>query len=513
MSSSPSLRLERERDLYRDLLERVGDDDPLSMLDYGLTRLRELVGAEVGYVELEDDATGERKSWFAHFGLDEQMLEVVRERVSLGVIGEARATGKVVHVPSAMLDERFAGRDSVQRGQLEAVLCVPISAQGVSGAVYLQGRVDGGPFSDADVTCVQVVANFLASQSVVVLELLRRRRGEDATAGVRSRLRAEGVLGRSAGLARLLERVTVVAEMEDNVLLLGPPGGGKSTLARVVHDNSRRGDAPFVEINAPTIPETMLEAELFGAQPGAFTGAPAKGLKGKVAAAEGGTLFLDEIGELTLPVQAKLLHLFESKQYYPVGAVDPQTANVRFVAATNRDLVEAVARGEFRSDLHDRLRQIELRVPSLDTRREDIPLLASHFCAEICTANGLPPMDISAVALTHLEFSSWPGNVRQLQNRCRDAVINARIERVDTIELRHLFADGRDLSEVDAPAGEHRNGYRAARDAFERDFFSAALERHDWNVSQTATGIEVSRSHLNDKIKRLGLRRRGKGPS
>jgi Nif-specific regulatory protein len=495
-------RSHREREIYRRCLELFRAEDPSPLVRDTLELLRGFVDAEHGYIELHDIVTGTEQTWSAASGLDDETLEVVRERISRGVIAEAIVTGRVVHVPSAMLDERFGVRESVRRGKIEAVLCIPLTAEGLSGVVYLQAHAGGGPFGDEDVACAQTVAQFVASVGRMLLELLRRRRVRDVTVDIRGKLKADAVLGRSAALARVLERVAAVAPLEANVLLTGPSGSGKSMLARVLHDNSRRSAGPFIEINAAAIQETMLEAELFGALAGAFTGAPQKGLPGKVAAAQGGTLFLDEIGELRPELQAKLLQLAQSRQYYPVGSTAVRTADVRIVAATNRDLPKAIASGAFREDLFHRIKGVEIKLPPLDARREDVPSLAIHLCERFCRDSGVPPMGFSPAALVHLELAPWPGNVRELENRCRDAVVNARVEGSTTIELRHLFTD-------EASLEDEGRTFRHARQQWERAFLVAELRRREWNVSLTADELEMSRSHLNALIKRYGLSREG----
>ena len=336
-----------------------------------------------------------------------------------------------------------------------------------------------------------------------MLELLRQREAVDATRSARDNLKVSGILGRSEALAAVLERLGAFAPLETNVLITGPSGTGKSMFARALHDNSGRAQGPFVALNCAAVPEALAESELFGADKGAHSGTAQHGTEGKVAAAEGGTLFLDEIGELPLGVQAKVLHLVQNKEFYRLGSGTPRRADIRIVAATNRDLERAIAERTFREDLYYRLHGLRLRVPSLAERREDIGLLARHFFADGCERNGFPRMEPSVALLAAIEQEEWPGNVRQLASRCEEAVVNAGIDKAGAIELRHMFP-----RDADDGTPQRALTFHAARQQWERSFIMATLEQEDWNVAKTARALEMSRSHLNALIRRYELRRR-----
>ncbi|MBV1862649.1 MAG: sigma-54-dependent Fis family transcriptional regulator, partial [Nannocystaceae bacterium] len=404
---------------------------------------------------------------------------------------------EVVHVASAMLDERFSVRASVKLERIEAVLCVPLTAPSSAGVVYLQNLMGGGSFSSDDVTVVRTVAEYLGTLTSRLLELNRRRLEQDCTAQVRKRVRTEGLIGRSAALAGVLERLELLASMDANVLITGPSGTGKSFFAHLLHQNSARADAPFIALNCAALPEGLVENELFGAERGAHSTAAAP-IGGKVATAEGGTLFLDEVGELPLAVQAKVLQLVQNREYYPLGGTRAVQANVRIITATNRELEHELENNAFRKDLYYRIRGVQLRVPPLVERREDIPLLVEYFCAQSCERNGLQPLRPSPAALVAAEFSDWPGNVRELASACEEAVVNARLERALEIEPHHLFPSG-DASE--AP------GFHESRQQWECSYLEKVLSKHDWNVAQSARALRISRSHLNAMIRRCELRR------
>jgi len=241
------------------------------------------------------------------------------------------------------------------------------------------------------------------------------------------------IVGTSPALRRVLDIATQAAPSTATVLVLGESGTGKELLARFIHENSSRARGPFVAVNCAAIPETILEAELFGHERGAFTGAVAK-REGRFAKAAGGTLFLDEIAELSPSVQVKLLRVLQEGEYEPLGG-DTEKADVRIVAATNRDLFAEVQAGRFREDLYYRLNVIAVTAPPLRARREDIPLLVDHFLGVYCAKNRRPRLQVSRDALQKLADYAWPGNVRELENVIERAVVLCRGETLTLDDL------------------------------------------------------------------------------
>lgn len=486
-SKSDGSRHLLERDLYRKCLSLVRVDDPRPLLDEAVRLLVEIAGARAGYIELRDARASESRSWTAAAGIEADERARIVDRISKGVIAEAIETGETVHVASAMLDDRFSILESVQLEKIEAVLCVPLEGNDATGVVYLQNQRGGGQFSEDDVACVRTVADYLGTLSARLLELQRRRQQEDRTVQLRERLELHDLVGRSSSIATVLERLELLASMDNTVLITGPSGAGKSLFARLLHDNSARRDRPFVALNCSAVPASMLEGELFGGEG-----------RGKVAAAEGGTLFLDEVTALPIPVQAKVSQLAQTGEYFPRGGTAAHTATVRILAATNRDLEEELEKRAFRKDLYYQLRGVQLRVPAVIERREDIPLLVRHFCAASCEKNGFDPIRPSPSALVAAEFFDWPGNVRELASACEEAVVNARLDRVPEIEPRHLFP---------STGGDEAPSFQEARRHWECSFLEQTLTKYDWNVARTARALQMSRSHLNALIRRCALRR------
>jgi two-component system response regulator HydG len=248
------------------------------------------------------------------------------------------------------------------------------------------------------------------------------------------------IIGSSPALRRVLEVATQAAPSSATVLVLGESGTGKELVARFIHEHSSRARAPFVAVNCSAIPETILEAELFGHERGAFTGALSR-RDGRFAKAAGGTLFLDEIGELSPSVQVKLLRVLQEGEYEPVGG-DTVRADVRILAATNKDLRAEVAAGRFREDLFYRLNVIAITAPPLRARREDVPLLVDHFLAVYCGKNNRQRLEAPRDVLQILADYSWPGNVRELENVIERAVVLCRAERLSVDDLPEHIRQG-----------------------------------------------------------------------
>jgi len=505
VQSADIVKLQRERDLYLRLLSLGRQKELEPFLREALELIVEVSAVHQGYLELhDDDESGtEVPRWCIAHGLSPEEIEGVRKVISRGIIAEALATGQTVVTPSALLDPRFSGRDSVRLGKIEAVLCAPIGEGPARGVLYLQGGANSGLFSDEARACAETFACHLAPLVDRLLVQHRRQAAADPTRALRQTLRLDGVIGSSPALAQVLRQVALVAPLDVSVLLTGESGTGKSQLARVIHDNGPRAGQPFVELNCATLPETLIESELFGALPGAHSTASRR-IEGKVAAAERGTLLLDEIGELTPVAQAKLLQLLQSKEYYPLGSNKPMRADVRLITATNTDLKRAVAERRFREDLFYRIQLLPVRVPTLAERRADIPELAAYFCSSACERHALPRLELSHNAIRALQSAEWPGNVRQLANAVQAAAIRAAGDGVTQIERTHLFPDtSAETADARAPLT-----FQEATRRFHEQLLRETLQETQWNVVETARRLDLARSHVYNLIRAFGLERR-----
>jgi Nif-specific regulatory protein len=509
--------LQRERDLYLQLLNLGAMDALEPLLRDALAILTEVSGAHQGYLEVNGgDQSGESGRWFAAHGFSANQIEQVRAELSSGIIAEALASGETIVTRSALSDERFEARHSVRTSRIEAVLCAPIGHDPAIGVIYLQRKLAPGAFPDDIKDKVEAVARHVTPFADRLLARERRRAEADPTRELRGRLRLDGVIGRSAALAAVLRDVALAAPLDVDVLFTGQSGTGKTQLARLIHDNGPRARGPYVELNCNAIPDTLVESELFGALPGAHSTASRR-IEGKVAAAEHGTLLLDEVGDLPYAVQGKLLQLLQSRQYYPLGSPRPVRADVRIIAATNQDLEGAVKDGRFREDLYYRLSVLPIRAPSLAERREDIPLLAQHFCASACQKHRLPRVELSDELIGALRTAEWPGNVRQLLHTVEAAAIRCagsgleRIER-DAVFPRLAAAAANGPSEC--PPSE-RNGagttagvtFQEATRRFQAELLRRTFEDTGWNILEASRRLELTRSHVYTLIKAFGIER------
>lgn len=327
----------------------------------------------------------------------------------------------------------------------------------------------------------------------------------------RAVLRDPGLLGGSPPMRALSQMIGRVAGSSTaRILILGESGTGKALVARGIHAASQRADGPFIEINCASLPEQLIEAELFGAEKGSYTGAHQKRV-GLVALADKGTLFLDEIGELPLPLQAKLLHFLENSQYRPIGSGRNLSADVRVVAATNRDLAMEAAAGRFREDLYYRLNVIRIEVPPLSARGDDIVHLAEHFAARSAQEEHVQPIRLTAEAGRHLAAYRWPGNVRELKNLIERLTILYPGREIGTGELPpEMVASAPVEAPAALPAEPDRNAAAAASigdtlaDA-ERTLILDALHECNGHKTHAADRLGISRHAFKRRLKRLGI--------
>ncbi len=316
-----------------------------------------------------------------------------------------------------------------------------------------------------------------------------------------------GLVGSSAGMRDVASMVRRVARTDATVLIAGESGTGKELVARAIHDESPRSRSPFVALNCSALPPHLVESELFGHVKGAFTGAE-RDRKGLFEAAEGGTLFLDEVGEMAMSAQAKLLRALEQREVLPVGATRPVAVDVRIVAATNRDLHTLAKEKAFREDLLYRLRVVTIEVPPLRERTPDIIPLAVHFVTVFARRDGDRLLRLSDAARAALLRHPWPGNVRELRNAIERATIVATDDLLDVADLpAEIRGDRGGFRAVDAALSNVP--YALARDRavdqFSREMLSAALERHHYNISETARALGLHRQSLQKMMRRLGI--------
>ena len=456
-------------------------------------RVARALGADRATLWLIDGATGEIRSRVATL----PELPELRVPEGWGIVGHVAQTGELVNVRDAASDPRWGGGALAQQigYRTTSILTAPIVRRDqIRGVLQALNKRDG-EFTQRDEDFVRV----LAEQIGRALDYTTLR-GEDSQRGLKVRGRFNHVIGRSPAMAAVYEMIVRAAQTDATVLLRGETGTGKGLLARAIHINSERRSAPFVHVDCTTLPAALVESELFGHERGAYTGADARVI-GKVEAAAGGTLFLDEIGELPLPLQSKLLRFVQERQFERIGGRETHTADVRIVAATNRDLASMVASGNFRGDLYFRLRVVEIEIPPLRARGdEDIVDLAAHFVQAFSRRYRKGPLRLADAARPTLAAYSWPGNVRELENTIERAVVLAAGTTIGNADLaledHKLVGDAPIIPMPVAPADGVHLPSGLSLDEAERRYAKAILDREGGNQSAAARALGISRNKL-----------------
>ena len=317
----------------------------------------------------------------------------------------------------------------------------------------------------------------------------------------------EQIIGEAPRMTELRNLIRTVAASNATVLILGESGSGKELVAGAVHALSQRRDAPYIRINCAAIPEQLLESELFGHEKGSFTGALKQKL-GRVEEADGGTIFLDEIGDMSRPLQAKLLRFLEDGSFTRVGGNEELRVDVRLIAATNRDIIEAIQQNQFREDLYHRLNVVQLRPSPLRERGKDVLLLADHFLRQFNAAMNKSIQRISAAAQQKLLSHHWPGNVRELRNVIERAVILEGSEEIHPSNLPEFHLETR-LRKGDLPVVPSGQALDEVMSNFEREFILSTLEQTRYNLSRTAELLKISRHALRYRMQRLNIQTDG----
>jgi Nif-specific regulatory protein len=434
--------------------------------------------------------------------------EPTYHRVSSFLATTVLREGEAVLARNVEDDSTLGIRDS--QGQIHAtsVLCAPIRQdRRVVGLVHLYSTdetrrpdADDLEFTLAVADNVALALKNLSRQQELAENLTQTK---DEILQLRKRLGAESqLIGTSPLMRKIQEQILQAAPSRATVLLRGESGVGKELVARAVHYASPRKKGPFVCLNCAALSESLLESELFGHERGAFTGATDRNI-GKFEAADKGTLMLDEIGEMSPATQAKFLRVLEGHPFERVGGSSPITVDVRVIAATNRDLEKAVSEGKFRRDLYFRLHVVEIVVPPLRKRPEDILELANYFLARYKAETGRKLRGFAPEALAQLQSYRWPGNVRELKNVIERAVVLARGEWVEIEDLNlSNLATASDSAELVLPSFEYEPMTLAES---ERRHIIATLKANGWNKSRTAVVLGIERSTLDRKIRRYGL--------
>lgn len=483
--------------LYRLALDMAEITTPVELAELVVDAIFRATPAEVGAVLSLKDGRELEPTVYRHRGPGHETYHKVSNFVST----EAMSTKQAVLAENVAADRHLKNRDSIAELRVASLICAPVLHEDqVLGVLHLYRTSHTAPLNPDDLEFTLAVARQLGTA------WHRLRKQATLSAEVRSlkdRLRLESELvGQSPALTKVETQISRVADTRATVLIRGESGSGKELVARAIHNSSPRREGPFVTMNCAALTESLLESELFGHEKGAFTGATER-MIGKFEAADNGTVFLDEIGEMALSTQAKFLRVLEGHPYERVGGNTPIKVDVRVVAATNRPLEEAVRAGTFRRDLFFRLQVVQIDVPPLRDRADDVPLIADHFLKRFVRETGRKIRGFTDGAVQKLKSYRWPGNVRELRNVVERAVALGTGPVIDAADIW--------LSELDVGGpvvGSGAGPYRPeSLEEVEKRHILATLNHTDWNKSQAAAILGIERSTLDRKIKGYGLTR------
>jgi DNA-binding NtrC family response regulator len=341
---------------------------------------------------------------------------------------------------------------------------------------------------------------------VTVENVLRLSRLEEENRELRQRLGKHELIGSGPAMKKLFEQIDRVSASETRVCILGETGTGKELVACAIHEKSPRQGRSFITLNCASVPEELIESELFGHEKGAFTGAAARHL-GKFEQADGGTLFLDEIGDMPLAMQAKLLRVLEEAEVERVGGDKPIKVNVRVVVATHRHLEDLVKQNAFRRDLFHRIYVFPLQLPPLRERPEDFPDLVAHFARQVAAQNAWKEKRLTDEAIAELRKYAWPGNVRELRNVVERLILLASDENITAAEVRLILptSDSSSSGSSACSSGSSTGTLAERTESFEREVMLAEIRRNNFHMTNVARALGLERSHLYKKCQQLGI--------
>jgi Nif-specific regulatory protein len=459
-----------------------------------LETVLEAIPAERGAIVLVGESS---EDVIASYGKDQKSQTEQAVRISRSVVERVLREGTAILSVETKNDQLLRDAESLVAAQVCSLLCVPlVIRERVAGVIYLDTSNPAIALDEGHLQLMTAVGS-MAAVAIENVQHVQWLEGEN------QRLHREinlehNMIGESARMAEVFRFIEKIAPAETTVLIRGESGTGKELVAHAVHANSDRSVKAFVAINCAVLSETLLESELFGYEKGAFTGAVAQ-KRGRLEVADGGTLFLDEVGELTPATQAKLLRVLQERQFERLGGTRTINVDVRVIAATNRNLEEAIKAGTFRQDLYYRLNVISLTLPPLRERREDISLLAYYFLAKYSKKCKRLVSGISPEARNCLTAYDWPGNVRELENAIERAVVLGNSEVIVPDDLPESLL-------VRSPAPRGLPNYHEAVNEMKKKFILQAIEQANGNYTAAAKILGIHSTNLHRLIRTLGLR-------
>ncbi|MFP4330030.1 MAG: nif-specific transcriptional activator NifA [Spirochaetaceae bacterium] len=443
----------------------------------------------------------------AAYGLSDAQRERGRYKLGEGITGKVVQSGQPKVIPRISEEPEFLNKTGARKGQRYkdiSFICVPIKMGNESiGAFSVDREFEGESKLQDDLRILSIIASLIA-QAVKIRQSIMEEREQLLEENSRlhreleERFRPANIIGNSKGMQNVFDMVAQVSKSDATVLIRGESGTGKELVAHAIHYNSHRAAKPFIKVNCAALPETVIESELFGHERGAFTGAVST-RKGRFELANGGTIFLDEIGDLSSTTQVKLLRVLQEKEFERVGGNETIRTNVRVIAATNRNLEEAMEVGEFREDLYYRLNVFPIHIPPLRERKNDILLLSDHFIEKYAQQNHTNVQRISTPAIDLLMNYHWPGNVRELENCIERAVLLS----VDGVIHSHHLPPS--LQSAESTNTQIHGSLQESMDNLERELLMDALKSTKGNMAKAARLLQVTERVMGLRIKKHGI--------
>lgn len=506
-----------EKELEKLEQELLGELDLSILVEKILDKMIQLTSAERGFVLLHEEA-GPRIALARNMG--QTAVEDSSEQISFSIARETMEKGEAVLTVDALEDSRFSVVTSIHHLKLRSILCLPFKKENqVLGAIYLDHRGQSGVFQPSFLPALKPFAEMLgkllsnARQFFEVEQNLKATQKKLEVAEVELGLKYDyqNIVGRHPKMKEVFSMLDRVTDVEVPVVIMGESGVGKELIARAIHYHGSRSKRAFVSMNCQAIPESLFESELFGHVRGAFTGAISDRI-GLVEQAHQGTLFLDEIGDMPLPLQGKLLRVLQEGKFRRLGDKEERPVNLRVLAATHRDLKKMIKEGSFREDLWFRISVVEIHVPALRERMEDLPLLVDYFLDRFAKLQKSPKKKMSAEAFSLLSSYPWPGNIRELENTMTNACVFARGENIEATDFRYkkeLFSE--------SPSNEKQSGrvdlkeflkfpYREAVQFFEKKLIHQVLLESKGNISQASATLKIARPQLSRLVKKFKIK-------
>lgn len=482
----------------------VHERDAQRLLSETLAVLERQMGMLRGTIALLHEGT---LTIEASHGLDETARKLGRYRLGEGVTGHVAETGKPEIIADIHHDSRFLNRTGARGGdEPVAFICVPLfNRDRVIGTLSIDRRVEPDMDLERDAALLEIVGNITAGAVNLLLQNQEERQALEAeNQSLRDLSENPGELvGNCSAMRRVYTQIRQVATSDATVLIRGSTGTGKELVARAIVRLSDRKSKPFVALNCAALPEALVESELFGHEKGAFTGATGRRI-GRAEEADGGTLFLDEIGDLTPQTQVKLLRFLQERTFSRVGSNRELRSDVRFIAATSRDLEALMQAGKFREDLYYRLNIFPIMMPDLAKRRSDIILLAEHFMAKMGIKYRKHITRLSTTAINLLMAYHWPGNVRELENCIERAVLTSTDGAIHAYNLPPSLQTGESSGNGILPK-EGTAPLTTMMENYERELLMESIKQFNGNLSAAGRALGVSPRMMTYKIKRYGL--------